>query len=317
MADEVRDALERIRAEIRKALVGKDELLELLLAALIAGGHVLIEDVPGLGKTMLAKALARSLDCSFSRIQFTPDLMPSDVTGASVYNQRSGDFEYRPGPIMANIVLADEVNRATPRTQSALLEAMEERQVTVDGVTHALSSPFCVIATQNPIEQEGTFPLPEAQLDRFLIRLSLGYPEYEEERLIVRRFASADALSSVRAVADATTLNGLMRAAATVALQPAVEDYLLAVVRATREDDDIVLGASPRAALALARIGRALAFGAGRSYVLPDDIRRAAKPVLAHRLILAPEARLRGRDAANCLDRILGAIPVPVEPAAE
>lgn len=307
----------QIKSEVRKVLVGKDETLDLLLAAVIADGHVLLEDVPGLGKTMLAKTVARALGCTFSRIQFTPDLMPSDVTGISVYNQQTGDFEFRAGPVSASIVLADEINRATPRTQSALLEAMEERQVTVDGLTRPLPRPFCVIATQNPVEQEGTFPLPEAQVDRFLMRLSLGYPEIEEEREIIRRFAGATPLVTVGAAIGPGEIAGLVTLALEVKLVPAVEDYLLALTRATRTDSEIALGASPRGALALARVSRALAMLDGRSFVRPDDIQRAAVPVLAHRLILAPEARLRGHRPADSVARIVAALPVPVEDASE
>ena len=303
----------RLREQIGRVIVGKDAAVELLLVALLCDGHVLLEDVPGIGKTTLAKTLARCLGCTFSRIQFTPDLLPSDITGVNVFNQKSGDFEFRPGPIGAQILLADEINRAGPRTQSALLEAMEERQVTVDGVTRPLPHPFLVLATQNPVELEGTFPLPEAQLDRFLLRVVLGYPEREEERTILRRFAAGSPLATLSPLIDADALVTLQECCRAVAVHPVVEDYLLDLVAATRHDAAVESGASPRSALALYRAGQALAALRGRDYVIPDDVKQLAAPVLAHRLILTPEARLRGQSAQAVLVRLLEQTPVPVE----
>ncbi len=311
------DVIQRLAQAIRKSvsqvIVGKDDICELLLVALLSEGHVLLEDVPGIGKTTLAKALARSLGCSFQRIQFTPDLLPSDITGVSIYNQKTVEFEYRPGPIMAQIVLADEINRAGPRTQSALLEAMEERQVTVDGVTRPLPRPFLVLATQNPVELEGTFPLPEAQVDRFMMRLALGYPDREEERQILRRFQSADPLAHVAPVAAAAEIEQAGRVCRQVYVHPAIEDYVLDMVRASRSHPAISLGVSPRGALALCRAGQALAAMQGRSYVLPDDIKRLAQPVLAHRLILSADARLHRRSTAEVVTDLLAQTPIPVE----
>ncbi|MFN3332293.1 MAG: AAA family ATPase, partial [Caldilinea sp.] len=276
-------------------------------------GHVLLEDVPGIGKTTLAKTLARSLGCTFSRIQFTPDLLPSDITGVNVFNQKIGDFEYRGGPILAEVVLADEINRAGPRTQSALLEAMEERQVTVDGVTRPLAYPFLVLATQNPVELEGTFPLPEAQLDRFLLRVAVGYPDREEERTILRRFRTGNPLAEVQPQLDAAELRQLSSRCRQVACHPVVEDYLLDLVHATRHDPAVELGVSPRGALALLRASQALAAMRGRDYVTPDDIQTLAQPVLTHRLILSPESRLRGQSAAAVVARLLEQTPTPAE----
>lgn len=310
---DVQATAERIRANVGQVIVGKDRAADLLVVALLCEGHALLEDVPGIGKTTVAKALARSIGCSFQRIQFTPDLLPSDITGVSVYDQKSGDFEFRPGPIMAQIVLADEINRAGPRTQSALLEVMQERQVTVDGVTRPVPRPFLVLATQNPIELEGTFPLPEAQLDRFLLRLELGYPESEEERAIMRRFRQEDPLDSLAPVVDAADLLALGRRCREVYVHPVVEDYILDIVRRTREDEGLALGASPRGTLALMRTGQALAALRGRDYVQPDDIQYLVEPVLAHRLLPSVRTRLRGRAARDILAQILEATPVPVE----
>ncbi len=309
----VQTAAQALQANIARVIVGKAAAVELLLVALLSDGHVLIEDVPGLGKTKLARSLARSLGCSFQRLQFTPDLLPSDITGVNVFSQKTGDFEFRPGPIMAQIVLADEINRAGPRTQAALLEAMEEGQVTVDGVTRALPRPFLVLATQNPIELEGTFPLPEAQLDRFLLRLTLGYPELEDERAILRRFREADPLSELATVAAGADLVPLAAACRGVHVSAALETYILGLTRATREETAVALGASPRGALALYHAAQALAAVRGRSFVIPDDVQTLAVPVLAHRLIPSSQARLRGRAAADIVQELLARVPVPVE----
>ncbi|NOZ28458.1 MAG: MoxR family ATPase [Chloroflexi bacterium] len=302
-----------VRENVNRVIVGKEDVIDLLLVALFCEGHVLLEDVPGIGKTTLAKTLARSLGCTFQRIQFTPDLLPSDITGVSVFNQKTGEFEYRPGPIMAQIVLADEINRAGPRTQSALLEAMEERQVTVDGVTRPLPRPFLVLATQNPVELEGTFPLPEAQVDRFLLRVALGYPEREEERQILHRFQTDNPLDHIEPVVSAEQIQEAGRLCRQVYVHPALEDYLLDLVRASRTDPAITLGASPRGSLALHRTSQALAAIQGRDYVIPDDIKRLTIPVLAHRLILSPDARLRGRSAQEIIGELIERVPVPVE----
>lgn len=310
---QVGQAVAAIRQNIAQVIVGKEDAIELLLAALFCEGHVLIEDVPGTGKTKLAKSLARSLGCTFQRIQFTPDLLPSDITGVSIYNQRTLEFEYRPGPLMAQIVLADEINRAGPRTQSALLEAMEERQVTVDGTTRPLPRPFLVLATQNPVELEGTFPLPEAQVDRFLMRISLGYPEREEERQILRRFRVEDPLESLAAVATASDVAISRDICRQVYVHPALEDYLLDIARASRSHPAVELGVSPRGSLALHRASQALAAIRGRSFVTPDDIKHLAGPVLAHRLLLSPDARLRGRRNQEVLAGIVADTQVPVE----
>src|SRR5579859_1785451 len=304
---------ERLSRNIERVLVGKPATVELAVVALLCEGHVLVEDVPGIGKTTLARALARSIGGTFRRLQCTPDLLPSDVTGVSVFDQRSADFTFRPGPIFANVLLADEINRATPRTQSAVLEAMQEAQVSADGITRPLPRPFVVLATQNPVELEGTFPLPEAQLDRFLMRLSLGYPsETDEDALVARGAAlSAQALDPVVStleVLEAVRESGRVRA------HEDVRRYVVRVARATRTDPDVRLGASPRATLALYRACQAWAAIHGRDFVLPDDVKHLAVPVLAHRLMISLEARLRGRDAAAIVESILDSLPVPVEP---
>jgi MoxR-like ATPase len=305
----------RIRDNIQKVIVGKDEIIDLALVALLCEGHLLIEDLPGLGKTTLAKALARSLGCSFRRIQFTPDLLPGDVTGIYYFNQRTQEFEFRPGPILAQIVLADEINRATPRTQSALLEAMQERQITVDIATHPLPRPFLVIATQNPIELEGTFPLPEAQIDRFLLRIALGYPSEAEENAILLRFEQDDPLDTLEPVVALGELFALQAAARQVHVEATLREYVVQIARATRAHPDIALGASPRATLALYRCAQAWAVLRGRAYVLPDDVKRLTPFVLGHRLQINPQVRLRGRRLEDVVAEVVAGVPVPVETA--
>lgn len=309
----VAETARRVKENVARVIVGKDETIELLLVALFCEGHVLIEDVPGIGKTTLAKSLAKSLGCSFQRIQFTPDLLPSDITGVSVFNQKTGAFEYRAGPLHAQIVLADEINRAGPRTQAALLEAMEERQVTVDGVTYALPRPFLVLATQNPVELEGTFPLPEAQVDRFLMRVALGYPNAEDERAILRRFRESNPLTDLAPVVNANEILEMQKIVRRVAVHPAVEEYIVRLTRATREDKAIQLGASPRGSLALYRTAQAFAAMQDRDYVLPDDVKRVLAPVLEHRLITTSQSRVRGRAVSDILREIVARVPIPVE----
>ncbi len=304
---------ERIIANVEQVIVGKRPVIELVLLAMLCEGHVLLEDVPGIGKTMLAKAIARSSGCSFRRIQFTPDLLPSDVTGISYYNQKLAEFQFRAGPIMAQVVLADEINRATPRTQSALLEAMEERQITVDGETRPLPRPFVVLATQNPIELEGTFPLPEAQVDRFLLQLKLGYPNEAEENEMVGRFEQRSPLDDLPAVTDATELLQMAAEARKVRVEESVRHYIVQIVRATRAHPSVELGSSPRGSLALHRTAQALAAVRGRDFVIPDDVKYMAPHVLTHRLIISPQTRLRGRTSAEILREIVNTVPVPVE----
>jgi MoxR-like ATPase len=312
-ATAIREAAERVKANIKRVIVGKDEVIDLVLVALLSDGHILIEDVPGIGKTMLAKSISRSIGCEFRRIQFTPDVMPSDISGINFYNQKSGEFEFRPGPIIANIVLADEINRATPRTQSALLEAMEERQLTVEGVTQALPRPFLVLATQNPIELEGTFPLPEAQLDRFFMRIGLGYPAEEEEDEVLTRFEEGSPLTELDAVVTAEELVRLSALVPHIYCEPSVRRYVVQMVQATRKHHAFDLGASPRGSLGLYRGARALAAMRGRDYVLPDDVKFLAPYVLTHRAILSSQSRLRGGDASAVMQEIISSIPVPVE----
>ena len=308
----IAQAVASIKDNIEKVLVGKGGVIELTLAAVLSGGHILIEDVPGIGKTTLARTLASSLDCTFHRIQFTPDLMPSDITGINYYNQKSGEFEFRPGPIIAQVVLADEINRATPRTQSALLEAMAERQLTVDDVTITLPVPFLVIATQNPIELEGTFPLPEAQLDRFLLRLRLGYPTEGEEEAMLSRFQTDDPLNDLAAVLGASDIASLQDSVREVHFDPVLRNYLVQLVQATRSHGDVELGASPRATMGLYRCSQALAAIRGRDYVTPDDLKTLAPLALAHRMILRSQARLRERTPESIIDEILAQVRVPV-----
>ncbi len=304
--------LHQIKQNVARVIVGKADVTELLLVALLAEGHVLMEDVPGIGKTTLAKALARSLDCTFARIQFTPDLLPGDVTGLNFYNQKTQNFEFRPGPVHSNIVLADEINRATPRVQSSLLEAMQERQVTVDGVTMPLPAPFMVLATQNPIELEGTFPLPEAQMDRFLMQISLGYPTLEEEDEILLRYQTSDPLVSLQPVISREDILALQEATRAVHVSPDVRQYILNLVRGTRTHEAVSLGVSPRGSLALFRAAQALALLRGRDFVIPSDVQTLAPAVLTHRVHISPYVRLRGRTPEQVVSDILNAVPVPV-----
>jgi len=296
---------------IEKVIIGKRATVEQAIISLLCQGHLLIEDVPGVGKTMLARSLARSLGCSFSRIQFTPDMLPSDVTGVSIYNQVTREFEFRSGPVMAQIVLSDEINRATPKTQAALLEAMEERQVTVDGVTHALPRPFMVLATQNPIEYEGTFPLPEAQLDRFLMRIRLGYPGVDDEILVLERQQYRHPLEDLEQMVSGEELTTMQEAVKGVYMAPAIKRYIVTLARHTRDHAEVYLGASPRGSLALYRTSQALAAMRGRDYVLPDDVKALVVPTFAHRIILGPAARLRDLDAEQIVLEILENVPVP------
>ncbi|HEX7542354.1 MAG TPA: MoxR family ATPase [Anaerolineales bacterium] len=301
----------KLISNLEKVIVGKRHPIELIVVGLLCQGHVLIEDVPGVGKTVLARSLAKSLGCSFNRLQFTPDMLPSDVTGVSIYNQSKRVFEFRPGPIFSQVVLVDEINRATPKTQAALLEAMEERQVTVDGKTHPLPSPFMVLATQNPIEYEGTFPLPEAQLDRFLLRVRLGYPNPTDEIEILNRQQLRHPIETLKLVIKVNELKEAMEEIKKVYVSDAIKRYLVELTNRTRQNEDVYLGASPRGSLALFRTGQVAAALAGRDYVLPDDIKRLAVPVLAHRVIVGPAARLRELSAEQIVQEILDNTPVP------
>ena len=296
---------------VSKVIVGKQPVIKRALAAVIAKGHILIEDVPGVGKTMLAKSISSSIGCSFKRIQFTPDLLPSDIVGVSIYNQSTREFQFRPGPVMAQIVLVDEINRATPKTQSALLEAMEELQVSVDGVTRPLEQPFIVMATQNPIEYEGTFPLPEAQLDRFLMRISLGYPSFTDELSVIEQQEKTHPIDELEAVASPEDVIKLQKAAQNVYVDTAVREYIVGLIEATRNHEDVFLGASPRASLGMFRAVRGMAILRDRDYAIPDDVKELAYAVLAHRLILSPAARMRGLHTGQVIDGLLESVAVP------
>ncbi len=302
---------EKVIGNLEKVIVGKKQSIELIVMGLLCQGHVLIEDVPGVGKTVLARSLAKSLDCTFNRIQFTPDMLPSDVTGVSIYNQQKNKFEFRPGPVIGQIILADEINRATPKTQAALLEAMEERQVTVDGVTHILPSPFMVLATQNPIEYEGTFPLPEAQLDRFLLRVRLGYPSTADEIRVLDDQQIRHPLETIKAIAKVKEILNAAEEVKRVFVSPAIKRYIVELTTRTRQSADVYLGASPRGSLALARAGRARAALLGRDHVLPDDIQALAVPILAHRIIVSPAARLRDLSSERIIQEVVHVTAVP------
>lgn len=309
----IKEAAEIVRENVERVIVGKGEVVELAITALLCEGHILLEDVPGLGKTVLAKSLAKSLGCTFRRIQCTPDLLPSDITGTYVFNQKTADFEYRPGPVMSQVVLADEINRATPRTQSALLEAMQERQVTTEGETRPLPRPFLVMATQNPIELEGTFPLPEAQLDRFMMKIQMGYPGIEDDRRILERFKQRDPLDELQTVISADELLKMQKQCREVHVAADVEEYIIRLIHATREHPFVELGASPRAMLAMYNAAQAYAALKGRTFVTPDDIKYLMAPVLIHRIIPKSESRLRGQKADQTLKEIRDSVFVPVE----
>ena len=312
--EEMHDVARRaqlLEANIASVILGKDEVIRACIVALLAGGHIIIEDYPGVGKTLLAKTLARSVACRFARVQFTPDLLPSDVTGVGVFNQKTGEFEFRPGPIFANIVVADEINRSSPKTQASLLECMEERQVTVDNATHPITPPFMVIATQNPIEYEGTYPLPEAQLDRFMMRVSLGYPTVEAEEAVLQDQTSHDPFAELDPVLDATQVLDMQRAVGGVKVVPALHRYVVAILTATRTTRDIYLGASPRAGIALVRAAKALAVLRGRDFVVPQDIKDLAGRVLGHRIILSSDAKVHGQSEDAVIAGLLEGVPVP------
>lgn len=312
-AAQIKSLSEKIKHNVRQVIVGKDDVIDQLLVALLSSGHVLLEDVPGMGKTMLAKTIAKSLNCTCKRIQFTPDLLPSDLSGINYYNQKIGEFQFRPGPIFSNILLADEINRATPRTQSSLLECMEERQVTIDGETRMLDRPFMVIATQNPVETQGTFPLPEAQLDRFLLKVKMGYPTVEEGAQILRRFKASSPLDQVEAVADAAEIIAAQDHYSQIHVGDELYAYLLDIVERTRHHSEITLGVSPRGSQALLKAAQVYAIIQGRDYMAPDDIKAMAKPVLAHRIILKNALRAKDHYAETVLDQIIREVPVPSE----
>jgi MoxR-like ATPase len=308
---EVARCAQGIEANVASVILGKNDVIRACVVALLAGGHLIIEDYPGVGKTLLAKALARSVACRFARVQFTPDLLPSDVTGVGVFNQKTGEFEFRPGPIFANIILADEINRASPKTQASLLECMEERQATIDNATHPIAPPFMVVATQNPIEYEGTYPLPEAQLDRFMMRLSLGYPAVDAEEAILSEQTSHDPFAELDPVADAGQVLAMQAAVTRVKVVPALHRYVVAILTATRTTRDIYLGASPRAGIALVRAAKALAVLRGRDFVVPQDLKELSARVLGHRIILSSDARVHGQTEEAVIDRLLQGVPVP------
>jgi MoxR-like ATPase len=305
------DRYELVTENIEKVIQGKRPSIELVVTSLIAGGHVLIEDVPGVGKTLLAKALARSIDCTFQRVQFTPDLLPADITGVSVWNRETGSFNFRAGPVFTNVVLGDEINRASPKTQAALLEAMEEQQVTVDTETHILASPFMVIATQNPIEHEGTYPLPEAQLDCFMMRVAMGYPEREKELEMLQTHGAGSSFVDLKAVVHGEDIVRMASMAQQIHFADVLRGYLIDIAEATRSHPDVLLGASPRASLFLQRASRAVAAASGRDYANPDDVKSIVAPILNHRLIVRPEAQMRGTTVTELLDQIVGSVPVP------
>jgi len=310
---QIQDVATRIREGVQRVIVGKGDVINLAIVALLCRGHILVEDVPGIGKTTMAKAIAQSLGCTFNRIQFTPDLMPTDVLGVNFFNQKTGDFEFREGPIFSQVLLADEINRATPRTQSALLEAMQERQSTVDGETRPLPDPFLVMATQNPIEMEGTFPLPEAQLDRFMVRIKLGYPTPEEESDILLRFERDSVVDAIGAVTDGAELGRIQRQVTEVRVDDTVREYIVAIAQASRENQGLMLGASPRGAMAMYKTAQATAAIDGRDFVTPDDVKAVVPHVLPHRMVLTSTARLRGRSTENVVREIMASVPVPIE----
>ncbi|MEC8987281.1 MAG: MoxR family ATPase [Chloroflexota bacterium] len=311
--NEFKGVIKKIKDNIQKVIVGKSDVIDSVLISILCNGHVLVEDVPGSGKTTLARAVASSLDCSFGRIQFTPDLMPSDVVGVNWFNQKSSEFEFQSGPIFNQIILADEINRATPRTQSALLEAMQETQVTVDGDSRSLPTPFIVLATQNPLDMEGTFPLPEAQLDRFLMKISLGYPSEKEESDIILRFNKEGYSENIQPVANGETIKDMEKFSSSVKVEENIRDYIISIVRATRENDKLIVGASPRGSLGLYKCSQANAALHGRNYVIPDDVKTLTNSVLSHRIIPTSNARLRGFGGNEILEEIVSEIPVPME----
>ena len=303
--------LQDIISNVEKVMVGKRGTIEKIIICLISGGHVLIEDVPGVGKTVLVHSIAKSINCDFKRIQFTPDLLPSDITGVSIYNQKTGEFEFKKGPIMGQIILADEINRTSPKTQASLLEAMEEHQITVDGITYKLKEPFMVLATQNPMEYEGTFPLPEAQLDRFMMKVNIGYPDETSELNMLKRFKEINPLTELKPVASTEDIIRIKNEVKSVMVNSGVEMYILSIVRSTRENDKILLGASPRASLNLYRASQGRAILKGRDFVTPDDVKYVSKPVLNHRIIVKPEYRLKGLSVEDVIDEILKSVKVP------
>ena len=311
--NEFKSVIKKIKDNIQKVIVGKSDVIDSVLISILCNGHVLVEDVPGSGKTTLARAVASSLDCSFGRIQFTPDLMPSDVVGVNWFNQKSSEFEFQSGPIFNQIILADEINRATPRTQSALLESMQETQVTVDGDSRSLPTPFIVLATQNPLDMEGTFPLPEAQLDRFLMKISLGYPSEKEESDIILRFYKEGYSGNIQPVANGETIKDMEKFSSSVKVEENIRDYIISIVRATRENDKLIVGASPRGSLGLYKCSQANAALHGRDYVIPDDVKTLTNSVLSHRIIPTSNARLRGFGGNEILEEIVSEIPVPME----